>query len=273
MSLIGSSGKSGSFFFYSANYKYMIKSISKHEFITLRRILKNLYNHYQQNKETLLCKLFGLHKLKTYKNNKKTSTIIICVMNNVFEGQCNLDMIFDLKGSKYKREKGQKESKDAPFKDLDFLRRDIKISLEKKYLNKITNQLEKDSDFLSKCRINDYSVLIGIKFSFNLESDENKFKSMNFFETFSNEKNDLNKRPVAYLCHNTVIKKLKKNQGKKGEEIELYIGIIDILTGFGFKKNLEYRFKRAICGKDISCIPPKNYSERFLEFMKKFVFD
>lgn len=49
-----------------------------------------------------------------------------------------------------------------------------------------------------------------------------------------------------------------------------YLGIIDTLTMFGTKKKLEYGLKtiRYLDNKDISCIPPQQYGDRFVSFMK-----
>ena len=35
---------------------------------------------------------------------------------------------------------------------------------------------------------------------------------------------------------------------------------------------MEYGFKKAFLGKNISCIPPFDYGNRFLDFMKERVF-
>ena len=47
------------------------------------------------------------------------------------------------------------------------------------------------------------------------------------------------------------------------------MGIIDPLTNFGTKKNLEYTFKRCRYGHQMSCIPPKQYGIRFVKFMNE----
>ncbi len=51
-----SSGKSGSFFYYSADGKYTLKTISRTEFHFLRKILKNYYNHLMSNPNSLIIK-------------------------------------------------------------------------------------------------------------------------------------------------------------------------------------------------------------------------
>ena len=50
------------------------------------------------------------------------------------------------------------------------------------------------------------------------------------------------------------------------------IGIIDPLTYFSNKKYLEYVSKCTLQSKDISCVPPKHYAQRFRDFMLNDVF-
>lgn len=61
-----SSGKSGSFFFHTADMKYMIKTIKFSEFLVLRKQLIAYYNYIVDNPETLLTKYYGLHQLKCF---------------------------------------------------------------------------------------------------------------------------------------------------------------------------------------------------------------
>ncbi len=56
LSELTSSGKSGSFFYYSADGKYTLKTISRHEFHFLKRILRNYYDHLAQNNNSLIVK-------------------------------------------------------------------------------------------------------------------------------------------------------------------------------------------------------------------------
>ena len=56
LSELCSSGKSGSFFYYSEDGKFMLKTVSEKEFEFLRRILKDYYNHLMNNNNTLMTK-------------------------------------------------------------------------------------------------------------------------------------------------------------------------------------------------------------------------
>jgi 1-phosphatidylinositol-4-phosphate 5-kinase len=58
-----SQGKSGSFFYYTADGKYMLKTIHYREYKKLRSILEDYYYYIKENPSTLITKFFGLHKL------------------------------------------------------------------------------------------------------------------------------------------------------------------------------------------------------------------
>ena len=63
MTSLTSQGKSGSFFYYTADGKYMLKTIQYREYRYLRSILEDYYHYIKKNKDTLITKFFGLHKL------------------------------------------------------------------------------------------------------------------------------------------------------------------------------------------------------------------
>jgi 1-phosphatidylinositol-4-phosphate 5-kinase len=58
-----SNGKSGSFFYYTADGQYMLKTISRGEYVFLRSILFDYYYYLLKNPHTFITKFFGLHKL------------------------------------------------------------------------------------------------------------------------------------------------------------------------------------------------------------------
>lgn len=47
------------------------------------------------------------------------------------------------------------------------------------------------------------------------------------------------------------------------------MGIIDPLTNFNAKKNVEYSLKRCRFGHRMSCVPPQIYAARFMGFMRE----
>lgn len=161
LSELGSPGKSGSFFYFSRDYKYIIKTIHHSEHKFLRKILKDYYRHVTDNPNTLLSQFYGLHRVKMPYGKK----IHFVVMNNLFPPHRDIHETFDLKGSTigrdYKEEDLGKNPR-ATLKDLNWLRRHrhLELGLEKKRL--FLDQLHKDVMLLQKLHIMDYSLLIGI---------------------------------------------------------------------------------------------------------------
>ena len=51
------------------------------------------------------------------------------------------------------------------------------------------------------------------------------------------------------------------------ESMLYYFGVIDIFTEYNAKKKLEHFVKSIKWGNAISCVPPQQYAERFMNFM------
>ncbi|RDA82945.1 hypothetical protein CP532_1442 [Ophiocordyceps camponoti-leonardi (nom. inval.)] len=161
LSELGSPGKSGSFFYFSRDYKYIIKTIHHSEHKFLRKILKEYYNHVQQNPNTLLSQFYGLHRVKMPYGKK----IHFVVMNNLFPPHRDIHQTFDLKGSTIGRDYKEADlarNPRATLKDLNWLRRKqhLELGIQKKQL--FLAQLQRDVVLLKRLQIMDYSLLIGI---------------------------------------------------------------------------------------------------------------
>jgi len=50
-----SSGKSGSFFYYSPDGRFTIKTIKEKEFLVFKNMLKNYYSHMMNYYHTMIC--------------------------------------------------------------------------------------------------------------------------------------------------------------------------------------------------------------------------
>ncbi|KAI0389942.1 hypothetical protein F5Y17DRAFT_472350 [Xylariaceae sp. FL0594] len=161
LSELGSPGKSGSFFYFSRDYKYIIKTIHHGEHKFLRKILKDYYNHVIDNPNTLLSQFYGLHRVKMPYGKK----IHFVVMNNLFPPHRDIHTTFDLKGStvgRDYREEDLEKNPRATLKDLNWLRRKrhLELGLQKRQL--FLQQLRSDVRLMQKLKIMDYSLLIGI---------------------------------------------------------------------------------------------------------------
>eukprot|EP01111_Echinosteliopsis_oligospora_P011594 TRINITY_DN3863_c0_g1_i1.p1 TRINITY_DN3863_c0_g1~~TRINITY_DN3863_c0_g1_i1.p1 ORF type:complete len:513 (-),score=132.23 TRINITY_DN3863_c0_g1_i1:394-1932(-) len=133
LSEIKTPGKSASFFYYTNDRKFLLKTISTSECDNIRQMLPNYYLHVTQNPNTLLTKVFGLHKITT----EKTKTTYFVVMENVFSDNV-IHETYDLKGSTVGR---KSDGTTQVLKDLDFNRR-ILLGPEKK--SALLHQIEVD---------------------------------------------------------------------------------------------------------------------------------
>ena len=262
-----SSGKSGSFFFHSADGKYMVKTVKKEEFLKLLAILPIYQQFLMDNPNTLLTRYFGLHRMKCYKKKRQVIyDIYIVVMNNVFDlpNPEKLIDIYDLKGSTYKRITEISEIKQgASKKDNNFTKEKKKLKLSEFTKNNLLLQIEKDTKFLAKNNIIDYSLLIGIIFS---KDDETISNDLNLKETKDSEDEFLLLRKKR-IKSKSDFEMFNQYFTSEDGEVRYYIGIIDTLTNFGLLKKSEFLSKRVFQGKGISCVPPKVYQNRFYEFM------
>jgi 1-phosphatidylinositol-4-phosphate 5-kinase len=88
--------KSGQFFFYSHDGKYMIKTQSKEESKLLRRIMPLYIQHLTNHPDSLLVRFYGMHRVKMKSLRSKTYFVI---MSSVFNTPRPITVKFDLKGS------------------------------------------------------------------------------------------------------------------------------------------------------------------------------
>jgi 1-phosphatidylinositol-4-phosphate 5-kinase len=144
LSELGSPGKSGSFFYFSHDYRYIIKTIHHNEHRFMRKILKSYYEHVQNNPNTLLSRIFGLHRVKLPGNRK----IHFVVMGNVFPPNKDIHEIYDLKGSLVGRLFPEQEVTNNPravMKDLNWIKRENRLYLGPQKQTLFIEQVEKDT--------------------------------------------------------------------------------------------------------------------------------
>lgn len=161
LSELGSPGKSGSFFYFSRDYKYIIKTIHQAEHKLLRKILREYYAHVTRYPNTLISQFYGLHRVKIPYGRK----IHFVVMNNLFPPHRDIHQTFDLKGSTIGREFKEElleHNPRATLKDLNWLRRNYHFEFGPKKKSLFIEQMKRDVALLQKLKIMDYSLLVGI---------------------------------------------------------------------------------------------------------------
>ncbi|QSL64452.1 hypothetical protein MERGE_001753 [Pneumocystis wakefieldiae] len=161
LSELGSPGKSGSFFYFSRDYRYIIKTIHHSEHKFLRKILRQYYEHVKKNPNTLISQFYGLHRVKMPYGHK----IHFVIMNNLFPPHRDIHKTFDLKGSTvgrdYKEDDLEKNPR-ATMKDLNWIRRKMYLSLGPEKRDIFLAQVKADIELLESLNIMDYSLLVGI---------------------------------------------------------------------------------------------------------------
>lgn len=189
LSELGSPGKSGSFFYFSRDYKYIIKTIHHAEHNLLRKVLRQYFDHVKKYPNTLLSQFYGLHRVKLPYGRK----IHFVVMNNLFPPHRDIHRTFDLKGSTIGREFKEEELEKHPratLKDLNWLRRNMHLEFGPNKKHRFIEQMENDVELLKRLKIMDYSLLVGIH---DLErgNEENlRDKTLRVFQPHSEEDPD-----------------------------------------------------------------------------------
>ena len=181
LSELGSPGKSGSFFYFSRDYKYIIKTIHHSEHKLLRKVLPRYYQHVIDNPNTLLSQFYGLHRVKMPYGRK----IHFVVMNNLFPPHRDIHRTFDLKGSFLGRDFNEAEVEKRPravLKDLNWVRRNLHLEFGPLKKEAFLSQMERDVEFLKESKIMDYSLLVGIHDLRKGNEDDLRNKTLHVFE-------------------------------------------------------------------------------------------
>ncbi|KAL3434019.1 hypothetical protein BDV09DRAFT_100666 [Aspergillus tetrazonus] len=190
LSELGSPGKSGSFFYFSRDYKYIIKTIHHAEHKLLRKILPEYYKHVEQNPNTLISQFYGLHRVKMAYGRK----IHFVVMNNLFPPHRDIHSTFDLKGSMIGREVSEEYIKDHPrstMKDLNWLRRNRQLECGPDKREFFLAQLKRDVELLKRLKIMDYSLLVGIHDLEKGNEEKLRDKTLQVFQPGADREEDI----------------------------------------------------------------------------------
>lgn len=290
LSELTSPGKSGSFFYYSRDYRFIIKTVHHSEHKQLRKILKEYYKHVKENPNTLVSQFYGLHRVKMPHSINGRRKIHFIVMNNLFPPHRDIHLKYDLKGSTWGRITKYKEGEDLSnktLKDLNWLERHDRLKFGPNKRKLFFDQLESDVKFLKNINVMDYSLLLGVhdvkqRNTFDLPQKLSVFdpKSADPYELihtnprYIDRVNDLpsnvfpGRMKYVFYGHDGGIRATNENNEPLSEIY--YLGIIDCLTSYSLKKRLE-TFWRVLghSRSSISAVPAAEYGNRFLNFIKK----
>lgn len=147
-------GRSGSFFFFSHDKRFIIKTMSKSELKLMRRILPDYVEHFKNHPYSLIAKIFGVFTVKV----ASFSPVIVMLMENTLRTE-KLDKLFDLKGSWVDR-----CSMEFTMKDTNWLQQKEKLlTFDARMTPFLKFRLEADIKWLQTHNLMDYSMLLGIE--------------------------------------------------------------------------------------------------------------
>ncbi|ETO15687.1 G-protein-coupled receptor family protein [Reticulomyxa filosa] len=287
-----SEGRSGAFFFYTLDNKYIIKTVTKSEAQLLLNILPHYKEHMDEHRDSYLNKFFGLHSLKMYRLE-----IYFVVLANVFVPGHEPQEKYDLKGSWIDRHTNHHVDLGKLMKDEDLKKA---LLLDPEESHKMFQRLKDDTRFLMKQHIMDYSLLLGIYYvsvdpatitknpdndssdvaqSSNDVHEDNDpvitLKALNSTrplpESFSLKPDHRPRAPTYTSSKDTVG---NHNNAECARAIEgpgiYFVGIIDMLQKWDTNKKVESYVKNYLRCKDrngLSCVEPGFYRTRFLRKM------
>ena len=275
-----SQGKSGSFFISTDDNKYMIKTLKSDELELLKHaFLQQYIEHIKKNPNSLLCRLYGMYNIILGQGEE----ILVIVMRNVIgDFKENTIVKFDLKGSTYKRKANfNMADNNNVMKDLDFNEFEKSIMLSLTSVKKLRDITTKDSKFLCKSELMDYSLFL-VKLTLTKQEAEDTFGD----KIAEKQNNDV----IQIISDNIKVNKFKRKITYTGQgkihDVTHYrqylfpsltqgtayiISIIDYFQIFNFFKYVESSLKTNFFQpkkkKIISCVDPVTYSNRFIRYI------
>ena len=277
-----SQGKSGSFFISTDDNKYMIKTLKPDELELIKHaFLQEYINYIKKNPKSLLCRLYGMYNIILGQGDE----ILIIVMRNVIgDFKDNTIVKFDLKGSTYKRKANfDIDNNNNVMKDLDFNEFEKGIMLSLSSIKKLRENTTKDSIFLRKLDLMDYSLFL-VKLTLSKEEAEDTFgdniterQNNDYIQIIldkNNNKNKKMKRKLTYRGQGNIHDVTHYRQylfPSLTQGTAYIISIIDYFQIFNFFKYVESSIKTSffkVKKKKIhSCVDPLTYSNRFIKYI------
>lgn len=294
-------GKSGSFFFFSNDKKFIIKTMDDSEYSTFKRLFLEYENLVKNPNDSLLARIYGIYTVK----KERITPIRFLLMGSTIsltEGGKNLLYQFDLKGSlinRYVKTKGTHDPGKV-LKDINLLELKSKklLKFREEDVKEIMRMIKRDSNILRNHSIMDYSLLLAIEknpyrkehmgtnriISMEKELDERaireeskEFMTSNQAQITSIEGRDPSDESPSNDDDSYKLE-LPWDQIKSSRHMYIskdlayiyHISIIDYLQDYNFDKKLENLLKKVWRGPkaEISAVSPWRYGRRFKEFME-----
>jgi len=185
--------KSGQFFFYSHDGRYMIKTQTHEESRFLRKLLPQYYAHITRHPNTLMTRFYGMYRVKMKFIHRKIHFVI---MASVFDTPLPVHLQFDLKGSTVGRHTSAADKEAGKVqKDNDLTSSGRKLALGD-HRQLFLDTIEADSRFLAENHIMDYSLLVGIHEPHSVQAPLRN-QSVRLTKDYTETKSENDGRPAA----------------------------------------------------------------------------
>jgi hypothetical protein len=251
--------KSGAYFFYTSDNRYIVKFLRSTDGIVFTHMLPG-YVDALRDKSTLLADTIGFYRFihRNPSENIKNKYYAI-VVRNIFPENYKMDIVYDLKGSTHNRNGGGVDGAAIAQKDCVYLLNDEQLQFGP-YMSDFLSQLRKDTRFMAEGNVNDYSLLVGIRYVDASEVVQQQDLNGEWDGWYSFQ--------GGFLARNNDGSVFIDEQTNKVKVV--YVSVIDILTEYNQDRIEDHR--RKAIDEDIatrmSNIPPMNYWQRFLHKMK-----
>ena len=155
-------GKSASFFFFSHDTRFLIKTMTDNDFNAFMKLFQLYFEHINNYKNSLIARIYGVYSVEMEQQDKQ---FLILMGNTKQIDDKFIKKIYDLKGSMVKREvKGEEKSfkHTACLKDKNILnvcKHESFINFCSHDIKKIMNRIRLDATLLSHFNLMDYSML------------------------------------------------------------------------------------------------------------------
>lgn len=233
------SGKSGQIFWFTQDRRFVLKTISDSEIATLVQMLPEYTAYLGANPDSLLTRYVGAFCLED--NGVVTQFV---VMNNIFEGAPSLDVMYDLKGTTEDRWVDPEPGK--CLKDNNFA--ETTLYFVDDDAAGIHSCISEDTKFLERQGIMDYSLMVAIA------RDGGAFRRQR--PAFSKYMGGLHGAEATGVTADSVC------------EASIWIGMVDMLVQYGWKKVAAHMFKSSTIGltEEIDTVSPDRYASRFRSY-------
>ena len=246
------SGRSGSFFFFSHDKRWIIKTMTDGELGYFLKRIDAFCAYFQENKRSQLAKIMGVFTV----SSDNFADVHVVLMENTMQlrNPEQLKLVFDLKGSTHGRRTKKVEKPSTTLKDVNFEQmkaantNEFLLISRKQDRSALFDAIRADAMFLRSQGLIDYSLLLAV------EADPGSAPRS---EALSEAQITANLASIHWIP----------------DEGRLYhVSVIDYLQEYTVLKWAETKVKTLLLRqKNISCIHPLQYGERFINWMEKYV--